>query len=178
MTEARKYSALLVIILGVFLYLASTEVADRWKGTISHWAVVRAKAREVRTPEELEAQRQVLNKEHLSIRKAIHARSGRFDQSAVGAIECLNAKVRESGVRISSIVPSAEVRRGQTEQLGFTAVVFGGYHQIGQLVSGLEAGGITFQVRRLEIERVEGKRLKATIEASAIILSGRHSREE
>lgn len=173
MSEVRRYTALLVFVVGAFIYLLLTEVLGRWTSTIGRWADLREKAALVQSPEELEEKRLLLAKEHALIAKEISTRSGRFDQSPIGAVEFLNAKARECGLRIVCMVPAPVVRKGQTKQMAVSAIVFGEYHQIGAFVSLLESGGICFQVRKLDIVRAKRRTLKATIEGCAVLLSGR-----
>lgn len=160
------------------MYLVLTDVLDRYTSTLGRWADILDKAGQVQSGGELQLRQLLLAREHASISKAISARSGRFEQSAVGAVEFLNAKARESGVRIVSMEPAPAIRKSQTENLPISAVVAGNYHQIGGFVNRLESGGICFQVRRLDIVRAQGRTLKATIEGSAILFTGSGRSEE
>jgi hypothetical protein len=164
--------------LGTFAYLLLTEVLERWTSTLGHWAVLRNKTEQARSPEELESRRRLLAEEHAFISKEIRTRSGRFEQNPVGAVEFLNARAKESRVRIVSMVPAPVTRKGQTELMPVSAVVVGEYHQIGTFVNNLESGGICFQVRKLDIVRGQGKNLKATIEGCAILFTGRARSEQ
>src|SRR5437879_5604097 len=118
MSQKKKYSIIMAIVLFVFLYVVATCVIDGWVRAIQSYGDLVTRRQNALNPEQL-----VVKKHDLEARKKVLASSlasgvTHYEENQTGVFTFLSASAQNTGVRFESLFPVASPGRGQMKQIG------------------------------------------------------------
>jgi hypothetical protein len=170
-----KYAALILGTLVLFVYLLSTEGADRiisaanayrqWQNerelSLSHDQIQAEQVALLQREEDL-------GQKHIDSLKA-------YPANEIGAIDYITARTASSGVAITQMVPSFHDGEDGVRMVEFTLTLRGGYHDVGRFVNAIETGQFPCRISHLAIEKEEQSRsIKTVIEGSVTLEETSH----
>lgn len=169
MSEKRKYQLFISMALGMFVYLCTTEVYDRWESAFVRWTDLDSRENLITNSGGLAERKTAL----VSMKKRLLAHAmdsfGRLDQSEIGLYEYLNRKARENGFRYQSVEPGQVDRQGEAKHVAFRLYFATEYVSCGKWLAAVESGSIPVRITNLEVstDNVFSGKLTVAISGSA-----------
>jgi Tfp pilus assembly protein PilO len=151
MTKKRRYQLLIIATLLITVYIAGTEVFDRWRQTLRLYDDLAKKEQSLLSPAELSAKKMLLQQRQQMLTERVAARSKVFEQTQAGLVKFLNAEARANGFRFESIAPKDLREAGRLKEIGMTLDFQTTYHKVGAFVNALETGPFPLGIDRADL---------------------------
>jgi len=172
MTEKKKFIVYAAVIVSVFIYVALSEVMERWVELFQISKDLSKKEQMISDPAELGLKRTALVEKKTILAAAIIKSGGKYEQSQSGILEFLNESARINDIRVESLIPIEPAPAHQIRDIGFKVSFSAPFHRIGAFLNALENGTLTIRMRRLEltIQSRGSSTLNVNAEGAAYIL--------
>src|SRR5258707_2428541 len=147
MPQKKKYQILIAAALVLCVYLASTEIIDRWAEVFRLHAIFIQKEETLLDPQVLAEKKMDLLARKRLLGSMLTKGTARYEQSETGVFEYLNASAKQSGIRFQSLTPLESQTSGQIREVGFKLQFSASYHHLGAFLNAVESRAVLSQVK-------------------------------
>src|SRR6185436_12046259 len=119
MSRVNKYTIFLLTAVCVFIFICSTEIADRFGEIFEFHAQLKQKEAALLTPEKVAEKKQLLQTRARELTRSLFIGDQTFRQSSTGIVEFLGACAKKSNLRFESLTPSGVKTKEGISEIGF-----------------------------------------------------------